>query len=423
MKTVKTIKGTHDILPADVIKWQTVENALRDVFSAYTCREIRTPIFEETRLFSRGVGEFTDIVSKEMYSFEDKGGHSLTLRPELTASVARSYIQHHYEQEAPLHKLWYIGPLFRQEKPQAGRQRQFHQYGIEFLGASYPEADAEVINLACDVYKHLGLKKWKLHLNSIGSNESRQKYIGVLKDALAPHLDKFCTTCQGRYENNILRLFDCKSDVCKQLMAEHAPSILDHLSEEDSLHFEQVKSLVLAAGNDFIIDNTLVRGLDYYTRTTFEIKGTELGAQDALCGGGRYDRLISDLGGKETPAVGFAAGMERLVMAMDSEDLFSDVSRGPILYIAPMDPESYKGCLPLVNALRKEGIPVYIDVMRRSVKAMMRDAHRQQARYTVVVGDREIETEKIQLKDMASKENVELSFEECVKFLADRNKV
>jgi len=417
MQKLRTIKGTHDILPWNIYKWQTIESVLRKVFASYTCKEVRTPVFERTKLFSRGVGEFSDIVSKEMYSFEDKGGDSLTLRPELTASVARSYIQHNYQQESSLHKLWYFGPLFRQERPQAGRQRQFHQYGIELIGSPYPEADAEAINIACSVYRKLGLKNWELHINSIGSIEARKIYMNVLRDSLHDHKSELCETCQTRYEGNILRLFDCKNPGCQDIMKKHAPSILDHLSVEDKDHFDQVKRLLDAAGIDYIVDSTLVRGLDYYTRTTFEIKGTALGAQDALCGGGRYDKLISDLDGPETPAVGFAAGVERLILAMEAEELF-DTDRSSVdLYIAPMDIACLEGITPVVHNLREKGFHVHLELMRRSVKAMMRDANRQNARWVAVVGEQELQSGNLKLKNMQENIQQETSLNEIENIL------
>ncbi|MFA6618488.1 MAG: histidine--tRNA ligase [Candidatus Neomarinimicrobiota bacterium] len=407
MAKLRTIKGTHDILPWDIYKWQRVEKVLKEVFDAYTCKEVRTPVFEQTSLFARGVGEFSDIVSKEMYTFQDKGGDNLTLRPELTASVARSFIQHNYQQASPLHKLWYFGPLFRQERPQAGRQRQFHQYGIEFLGSTFPEADAEVIEIAAEIYTKLGLKNWELHINSIGSVEARKIYMEVLKKELKDHKAELCETCQARYDGNILRLFDCKNSACGDIMRDHAPSILDHLSDEDTLHFEELKALLTASGIDFFVDHTLVRGLDYYTRTTFEIKGTALGAQDALCGGGRYDDLISDLDGPQTPAVGFAAGVERLIMAMDAESLFDEDQSFVDLYIAPMDIHCLKGISPIVHNLRKKAFRVHMELMRRSVKAMMRDANRQKARWVAVIGEQELESGNIKLKNMKKNEQIE----------------
>ena len=417
MQKLRSIKGTHDILPWEIHKWQKIESVLRDVFSSYACKEVRTPVFESTHLFSRGVGEFSDIVSKEMYTFMDKGGDSLTLRPELTASVARSYIQHNYQQESSLHKLWYFGPLFRQERPQAGRQRQFYQYGIELIGSPYPEADAEAIDIACSVYRKLGLKNWELHINSIGSIEARKVYMDVLRDSLKEHKDELCETCQTRFEGNILRLFDCKNPGCQDIMKAHAPSILDHLSEEDKEHFEQVRKLLDAAGIDYTVNPALVRGLDYYTRTTFEIKGTALGAQDALCGGGRYDKLISDLDGPETPAVGFAAGVERLVIAMEAEKLFDTEQCFVDLYVAPMDTVCLEGITPIVHALRDKGFCVHLELMRRSVKAMMRDANRQNAKWVAVIGEQELQSATVKLKNMQENIQQEVSLDEIENIL------
>ncbi len=412
MQKLRTIKGTHDILPWESHKWQKIESVLREVFAAYAYKEVRTPVFEYTALFARGVGEFSDIVSKEMYSFEDKGGESLTLRPELTASVARSFIQHNYQQEAPLHKLWYLGPLFRQERPQAGRQRQFHQFGIEVIGSPHPEADAEVIELACRVYKALGLRNWELHINSIGSIEARKNYMDILRAALEPHKDGLCDTCRDRFHGNILRLFDCKNPECGRIMKAHAPAILDHLSPEDTEHFNALRNYLDAVGIPYVIDPALVRGLDYYTRTTFEIKGTALGAQDALCGGGRYDLLIRDLDGPDTPAVGFAAGMERLILAMDAEGLFEQESEALDLYIAPMDSRCLEKVLPLVTALREAGYRVQLELLRRSVKAMLRDANRQQAQWAAVVGEQELEKRIMNLKNLRENDQLETAWDE-----------
>lgn len=417
MQSLKSIKGTHDILPAESARWQYVESSLRELFAAFYYKEVRTPVFESTSLFARGVGEFSDIVTKEMYSFQDKGGESLTLRPELTASVVRSYIQHHYWQDAPIQKLWYIGPLFRQERPQAGRQRQFHQFGTELIGSALPQADAEVIALAWSLYRKLGLKNIRLHVNSIGSNESRKKYTSLLRQELEPFRNDFCTTCQSRFDGNILRLFDCKNPACSALMKKHAPSILDHLSDEDSEHFHKVCTLLDAMKIPYTIDHTLVRGLDYYTRTTFEIKSASLGAQDALCGGGRYDNLIADLGGPETPAVGFAAGMERLMLAIDAENLFPADEKGPDLYLAPMNGASLEASMQIAAQLRMAGFSVDMDLLGRSVKAMLRDANRKNARFVAVIGDKEIQKGSLQLKDMWENTTYDLPFEEILKYL------
>ncbi|MDD3966088.1 MAG: histidine--tRNA ligase [Candidatus Neomarinimicrobiota bacterium] len=412
MQELKSIKGTHDILNSGIAKWQKVEKVLQKVFASFCYQEIRTPVFENTALFARGVGEFSDIVSKEMYTFSDKGGESLTLRPELTASVARAYIQHHFWQDAPVHKLWYLGALFRQERPQAGRQRQFHQYGVEVIGSALPEADAEVIALACSIYRELGLRNYVLHINSIGSTDTRKRYTEILKKTLEPHKNSLCETCNTRFEGNILRLFDCKNPGCAEILKNYAPSILDHLSSEDAEHFTRVRELLDVMAIPYEVNPALVRGLDYYTRTTFEIKGTALGAQDALCGGGRYDKLLMELGGPETPAVGFAAGMERLILAMEAEGLFTEEEAGMDLYLAPMDSHALNTAMPIAQTLRDAGISVYVDLLGRSLKAMLREANRKKAKHTAVIGDDEIKNRRLQLKSMFNNTVSELPFED-----------
>ncbi len=394
-------KGTHDILPVESRKWQKAEKLLREIFQSYRYEEIRTPIFEKTTLFARGIGEFTDIVSKEMYTFTDKSGESLTLRPEYTASVVRSYIQHNWVQQGNLHRVWYMGPLFRQERPQKGRQRQFHQFGVECIGADGAQADAEVIAVAWKIYEKLGLKQLELKINSIGSPDARKAYLKILRSALEPHLDSFCPVCRDRFDGNTLRLFDCKNESCRELMTGHAPHITDHISAEDKQHFEELKSLLDAVSIPYTVDPSLVRGLDYYTRTTFEIQGKTLGAQDALCGGGRYDNLISDLGGKPTPSVGFAAGMERLIIAMEAEALFDDESEsGPELYIAPIGESALAEGFRLTTLLRDHGIAVDLELLGRSPRAMLREANRKNAHYSLLLGDDEIRSGSYVLKNM-----------------------
>lgn len=404
---IRNIKGTQDLLPADIGRWQFVESRLRDIFRRFNFSEIRTPVFEGTDLFARGIGEFTDIVTKEMYTFKDKGDTWLTLRPEFTASVIRAYIQHNLQQLSPVQKVWYMGPLFRQERPQAGRMRQFHQFGIETIGSEYPEADAEVIQLAWTVYDELGIKGKALHINSIGSVESRNVYIAILQDSLKPHLDHFCEQCQTRFSGNTLRLFDCKNEQCQTILTTFAPSILDHLDQNDSVHFETVKQYLSAAEIPFTVNPALVRGLDYYTRTTFEIKGLNLGAQDALCGGGRYDNLVADLGGKDTPSVGFAAGMERLILALEAENLFSAEVDSLQLYIAPMNESVLPFAFALAGKLRSQGIQTEVELTRRSVKAMMREANRKAARYVTVIGDDEVSSGRLSVKNMSDGQSLE----------------
>ena len=417
MKAIKAVKGTKDILPWEIPLWHQIETLCKELFASAGYQEIRTPVFEKTELFARGIGEFSDIVSKEMYTFQDMGGEWLTLRPEFTASVIRSYIQHHYYQRASLHKLWYFGPLFRQERPQAGRLRQFHQFGIELIGSGYPEADAEIITLACDFYKKIGLKDWELHINSIGNTKDRLNYIEVLKKSLTPYVDDLCPTCQDRFDKNILRLFDCKNELCQQILDTHAPKIIDYLSEKDKAHFEEVCEYLDLQNVPYQINSKLVRGLDYYTRTTFEIKSNHLGAQDALCGGGRYDNLVEELGGPSTPSIGFAAGVERLIMALEAEEKASVQLSPPDLYIAPIDNQAYKGIVKYCTHLRNQGFIIETDLLRRSVKAMMREANRKQARFVTVIGSEELNSGTLTLKHLETGQEYPVNWDNLGEFL------
>jgi histidyl-tRNA synthetase len=403
---IRNIKGTQDLLPSEIHQWQTAEEKLRQIFQDFSYNEIRTPVFEKTELFARGIGEFTDIVTKEMYTFKDKSDSWLTLRPEFTASVIRAYIQHNLAQQSPTQRLWYIGPLFRQERPQAGRMRQFHQFGVEIIGSEHPEADAEVIHLAWSAYEKLGIKGKSLQINSIGSPEPRKRYIAILQEALRPHLEAFCPQCQERFSANTLRLFDCKNENCQSLMTSNAPSILDHLDDSDSAHFDKVKELLSALELPFTVNPGLVRGLDYYTRTTFEIKGLNLGAQDALCGGGRYDALVQDLGGKATPAVGFAAGFERLLLAIAAEGKQSAPSSAPLLYLAPFSENELSYAFSILGKVRAAGLSAEMDLLRRSMKAKMREANRLNVRFVALIGPDEMAQQKIALKDMESGEQI-----------------
>lgn len=393
------IKGTKDILPSEVYRWQYVERIISEILENYSYKEIRTPAFEMTELFSRSVGTDTDIVSKEMYTFLDKGKQSLTLKPELTAPVIRSFIQNHLDQVAPVTKVYYLDALFRQERPQKGRLRQFHQFGCELVGSEYPEADAEIIKVVYDIYKELGIKAMTLRLNSIGSRNSRRRYLDVLRDSLKPHLQEFCAACQQRLEKNILRLFDCKAESCQSILDEYAPSILEYLDDSDLEHFESLKNLLELVNIDFTVDHKLVRGLDYYTRTTFEITSPLLGAQDALCGGGRYDHLVEDLGGKTTPAVGVAAGMERLLLALDELNAFPPEDLHP-LYISTLGERAREIGFKLRAELIESGVESEMDFLRRSLKAQMREAGKKGANWVVIIGDSEIDRGVVILKNM-----------------------
>lgn len=393
------VKGTRDILPPESAHWSYVENLIREFFQRNNYKEIRTPAFEFTELFIRGIGTETDIVSKEMYTFTDKGGHSLTLKPELTAPVIRAYLQNDLAQQGGVTKLYYIDALFRQERPQKGRLRQFHQFGFEIIGTPYPEADAEVIQTMVALYQALGIQAIEVRLNSIGSRESRSRYLAVLREKLAPLAPEFCPTCQERLQKNILRLFDCKVENCQKILDQHAPQILDYLAPDDLIHFREVCRFLDSTRIGYRVDPKLVRGLDYYTRTTFEIVSPLLGAQDALCGGGRYDHLVEDLGGKPTPAVGVASGLERVLLVLEQLNQI-DVTQPPLLYIIALGEAARVKGFELLTRLRAVGMVAEMDFLRRSLKAQMREADRNQARWVIIIGEEELQKQQMILKDM-----------------------
>lgn len=408
----RRIKGTRDILPDEIHQWQFVESFVAERLELNHYQEIRTPIFEVTELFARSVGQDTDIVTKEMYTFHDKGQSSLTLRPELTAPVIRAYLQNHLEQAGDLTKLYYFGPLFRQERPQKGRLRQFHQFGFEIIGSEHPEVDAEIIQTIYQIYHDLGVRNLNLRLNSIGNRASRSAYLTILSKALKPHQPDFCPTCQKRLEHNILRIFDCKNEKCQHLLDEHAPSILEHLNPEDSQHFEEVKHYLDIVDIPYNIDQKLVRGLDYYTRTTFEISSNLLGAQDAICGGGRYDYLIEDLGGPATPAVGVACGMERLLMVLQQSEAIPP-RETKLVYIAALGQAARDAAFRLTVQLRNQGVTTEMDFRRRSLKAQLRQAGKRNADLVAIIGEQELKEGKIQLKNMASGQQFKIPVEDA----------
>lgn len=393
-------KGTKDVLPSESYKWQFIENAAREVAKDFNIREIRTPVFEHTELFLRGVGETTDVVTKEMYTFEDKGGRSITLKPEGTAGAARMFIENGLA-NAPLPlKAYYITPCYRYERPQAGRLREFHQFGIEVFGTSAPEADAEVIFAASSFLKKLGIRDTRLEINSIGCKSCRAEYNRALKDYFRPHLGEMCSTCNERFDKNPLRMIDCKEERCKKITA-NAPKILDYLCPDCRAHFERVKTLLDGLGVEYAVNPDIVRGLDYYTRTVFEFVSTSIGAQGTVCGGGRYDGLISELGGGNVPAIGFAAGLERLVLLMENTGVPFPEAPVPEVYIAGMDDASRAKAFSLVNGLRTQGISAEGDLMARSVKAQLKYADKLGAKYVVVIGGTELETDVCNVKKMS----------------------
>lgn len=406
---IKAITGTKDILPTDIPKWKYIESIIDKTMESFNYSEIRTPVFEETALFCRGIGEATDIVSKEMYTFLDKGGTSLTLRPEMTASVARAFIEHSLSSKQNLNKLYYVAPMFRQERPQAGRLRQFHQFGAEALGSTSPAQDAEIIIMAYDIIRALGLKNISVKINSLGVPESRENYKNVLREYLSDKLTGLSEESRKRFNTNILRIFDSKEEADQQIM-QNAPLLIDYLDEESLSHFNVVKQLLGKAGIPFEVDARLVRGLDYYTKTTFEIVSGSVGSQSALCGGGRYDLLIEQLGGKPTPGVGFAAGIERILLACENEQSLALPEENLPLYIVRLDNSLMPDVFDLGLYFRRNNIKVEFDYLERSVKAQMREANKLNALYTIFMGGEEYSKGELVLKNMkdGSQENVAL---------------
>ena len=409
-------KGTKDVLPQDAYKWQYVEGVCRDVAKRFQLKEIRTPVFEHTELFLRGVGDTTDIVTKEMYTFTDKGNRSMTLKPEGTAGAARSFIENGMASGVLPCKMYYVTPAFRYERPQAGRLREFHQFGVEIFGAKGAETDAETIAFADSLLKSLGLKV-QLFINSIGCPTCRAAYNKALKEFFAPHLDSLCYDCKTRYEKNPLRLLDCKEEDCKKINAS-APSILDYLCDDCKAHFESLKEYLALAGVDFTIDSRIVRGLDYYTRTVFEFVSTSIGAQGTVCAGGRYDGLIEELGGPSVPAVGFAAGIERLLMVMENSGVEIPCFDKPKVYLLGMDDACRKKAFELAVQLRKAGVSVELDHMSRSVKAQFKYADKIGAEYVAIIGGNELENGVMSVKKMATGESQTVAFEKALEYFS-----
>ena len=411
----RAIKGTKDILPAETSRWQFVEQTIREVFHQFNYKEIRTPIFEQTSLFARSIGELTDIVGKEMYTFTDRSEESVTLRPEGTASVMRAYIQNNLSQDQPLTKVYYLGPMFRQERPQAGRLRQFHQFGAEATGSPSPETDAEIIALAIEIYRRLGITQYTLQINSVGDEECRPAYRELLRTELKKISHLLSPESQKRIDQNPMRVLDSKDENDKKLTAA-MPLITDHLNEECAVHFERVKHLLTQYGIPFTVNGRLVRGLDYYTKTAFEITSTELGSQDALAGGGRYDLLIEELGGKRTPSVGFAAGMERLMMILEKKG-FAPAEQRPALFIAAAEESVRDWVLKKTMELRSHGIAVETDLLHRSLKAQMKEADRQHAVSVLVIGSAELTAGRGLLKNLASHTQQEVALDSLQQYV------
>lgn len=414
MGNIQAPRGTYDVLPQESAKWQEVERTINELCNLYQYKEIRTPVFEHTELFQRGVGDTTDIVQKEMYTFQDRGDRSLTLRPEGTASVVRSYVEHKLfgQPDQPV-KLYYTGPMFRYERPQAGRMRQFVQFGVEAIGSKDPAIDAEVIALAMDVYKSSGLKSLRLVLNSLGDTESRLAHKQALIEHFAPSIEEFCGDCQNRLDKNPLRILDCKVDREHPLMAT-APSLADYLNEESAAYFTQVKDYLDELGISYVVDPNLVRGLDYYNHTAFEImsEAEGFGAITTLAGGGRYNGLVEDLGGPESPGIGFAMSIERLLLALEMEKVEIGQDQSLDAYVIAMDAASKKKAVSIVSDLRANGISADMDFTDRKMKAQMKSADRKKARFVIVIGESELESGKAAVKEMATRDQQEVPFGE-----------
>ena len=413
---INIAKGMKDVLPSQSYKWQYVEETARSVAHAFGFKEIRTPVLEHTELFLRGVGDTTDIVNKEMYTFLDKGNRSVTLKPEGTAGVARSFVENGMVNDGLPAKMYYFSPAFRYERPQAGRLREHHQFGVELYGSPSPEADAEVITLVDIFYKRLGLKKVKLQLNSIGCPECRKAYNAALKEYFKPHLSQMCADCNSRFEKNPMRMLDCKEENCKKITSS-APRILDYLCDDCRAHFEGVKNLLDESGVEYEINPSIVRGLDYYSRTVFEFVSSAAGAQGTVCGGGRYDTLLEQIGGKALPAVGFGGGIERLLMVMEAEGVSIPETKKTRIYIAGMDEKTRVLAFKTVKTLREKGISAECDLMERSLKAQFKYADKLGAEYAAVIGGDELASGEVNVKKMSDGTQVRVKLDELYTYL------
>ena len=407
-------KGTKDLLPGQVHKWHYVEGKFADICRRYGFKEIRTPMFEHTEVFARGIGDTTDVVQKEMYTFNDHGNRSITLKPEGTSGAVRAFIEHKQYAEVQPTKYYYNTDCFRYEKPQSGRLRHFHQFGIEVFGTPNMMADAEVICLAHDFLTDLGITEIELRINSVGCPECRKKYREALKAYLLPHYEDLCGTCKERFERNPMRIIDCKSEIC-QAIVKDAPRMIDYLCDDCRNAFEDLKSNLTAMGIDFTIDPNIVRGLDYYTKTAFEFVTTKIGAQGTVCGGGRYDHLVEELGGPPIPGVGFGLGIERLLLLMEANNAYFPEENRVDSFIAVMGDAAKAFGLKLARELRAKGITAEMDTLARNIKGQFKYADRLNARYTLVIGDNELEKGVVSLKDMAKSEQREIKIEDIYK--------
>jgi histidyl-tRNA synthetase len=413
---IKAIRGFNDILPDEIGKWHFVEQAAREIFEGFGFSEIRIPILEKTELFARGIGEATDIVEKEMYTFTDRSGNSLTLRPEATASMARAYLEHQIYSFDPVAKLYFIGPMFRYERPQKGRYRQFYQIDAEVFGVGNAIVDAEIIVMLMHFLEKVGLENLELQINSLGCRECRPRYRERLKDFFAKKSFQLCEECQRRLHTNPLRIFDCKTETCKEAIAD-APQVTDFVCTECQKHFDRVKEYLGIAGLTYVLNPRMVRGLDYYTRTAFEVVSYGLGAQNAVTGGGRYDNLFQEIGGPDIPGIGFAVGMERLVSLLPKG---RDFVRYPDLFIAALGDETSHEAYRLANQLHLKGIRAELDYEGKSLKSQMRRANKLKARYALILGEDELSRGKVVLRDMEGKSQEEISLSDVLRVLMEK---
>ena len=414
--SITGVKGFNDILPGEVEKWQHIEHAARRVFGLYGFSEIRIPILEKTELFSRSIGDATDIVEKEMYSFVDKGDNAVTMRPEGTASVMRAFIEHKMYATDPIARLYYMGPMFRYERPQKGRYRQFHQIGAEITGVTSPAADAQVLTMLCHFFAELGLTEPRLEINSLGCPACRPAYRAALKDFISARIELLCDDCKRRFETNPLRVLDCKSAGCKEATI-GAPSVLDHLCAECDDHFARTRKYLKSVGTGYTINPRMVRGLDYYTRTTFELVTGLLGSQSAVAAGGRYDGLIADLGGPQLPGIGFAMGVERVALLLAEQEF----RQRPALFIAALGEQSHNEAFRLMSGLQRQGVAVELDYEGKSLKSQLRRADKFKSRFTLIIGEDELAKGRGSLKDMdaGTQEEIPLSVEKIGERIAE----
>lgn len=413
---IKAPRGTHDILPSETYRWHAVEEQIKKICLEFGYKEIRTPMFESTELFERGVGDTTDVVQKEMYTFLDKGGRSITLKPEGTSPIVRSFVENSVYANPQPTKLYYLYPCFRYEKPQAGRLREFHQFGIEVFGSTKPSIDAEVISLAMSLLERLGVTGIELNINSIGCPTCRKAYNEKLKDYFRPHLSELCETCRERFEKNPLRILDCKSDACKKIYND-APMLLDHICDDCSSHFESLKKYLEIMEIPYNVDATIVRGLDYYTKTVFEIISKNEGSEGTICGGGRYDGLVSEIGGPEMPGVGFGMGLERLLLVLESINKLPENNECPDIFIANIGEDADVFVQKLIYDLRKDGICAERDYLARSVKAQMKYANKLEAKFSAVIGDDDISKNCAIIKNMQTGESESVEFSKMPLYL------